>query len=275
MRIHLFEWEDQGWLPVVFRDFITDHLRYGLSASMRQGVNRAVADKLRSLLVRTNSSRIVDLCSGAAGPLPHVQRILSRDLDTPVEVILTDRFPNVEAFTRCEAEGSGAIKARYEPTDAFDVPPGLTGVRTIFTALHHFKPDDVQKLLADAARKRQPVAVFEPLERTPRMFFLLALNALFQAFAVTPKVGPLTLRRFLVTYVIPLAPLVILWDGLVSVLRTYTPQELQALADNIRAPDYQWEAGRFDTPGPLGSLPTVYLIGYPTGAAQTQQNQPA
>ena len=268
MRVHLFEWEDQRWLPVVFRDFITDHLRYGLSQKMREPVNRAIAEKLKPLLARAGSNRIVDLCSGAGGPLLNVHRILSRDLDTPVEVVLTDLFPNVEAFKKCEAEGGGAVKARYESTDAFDVPSSLDGVRTIFTALHHFRPGDAQKLLADAARKRQPIAVFEPLERTPRIFLLIALHALWHAFALTPRVGPLTLQRFLVTYVIPLAPLVFLWDGLVSVLRTYTPQELQTLANDIGAPGYEWEAGRFDVPGPFGLMPTLYLLGFPSIAAQ-------
>jgi hypothetical protein len=27
-RLHLFEWEDQLWLPRVFRDFITDQLTF-------------------------------------------------------------------------------------------------------------------------------------------------------------------------------------------------------------------------------------------------------
>jgi hypothetical protein len=119
-------------------------------------------------------------------------------------------------------------------------------------------------LLADAARKRQPIAVFEPLERTPRIFFMVALNTLWQVFALTPIVGRLTLQRFLVTYVIPLAPFMILWDGLVSVLRTYTPQELQSLAAGVGAPGYEWEAGRFDVPTPVGSMPTLYLIGCPS-----------
>jgi len=264
MRLHLFEWEDQRWLPVVFRDFITDHLRYGLSQKMREPVNRAIAEKLKPLLAHADSNRIVDLCSGAGGPLLHVHRILSADMGTPVAVVLTDLYPNVAAFKRCEVEGGGAVTARYESTDAFDVPSSLGGVRTIFTALHHFRPSDAQKLLADAARKRQPIAVFEPLRRTPRSFFLIALFSLWQSFALTPKVGPLTLQRFLVTYVIPLAPLVTLWDGLVSVLRTYTPQELQTLADDIGAQDYEWEAGRFDVPGPFGLMPTLYLVGFPS-----------
>jgi hypothetical protein len=266
-RFHLFEWEDQPWLPVVFRDFITDHLRYFLTQGLRRPVNRQLAEKLRPLVMRAGN-RIVDLCAGAGGPLLAVQRILSEELHTPVEVLLTDLYPNVTAFEQREAEGRGAIKARYESTSAFDVPPDLRGLRTLFTALHHFKPANAQTLLADAARKGQPIAVFEPLERTPRMLLLMFLYGTWQSFVLTPAVGPLTLRRFLLTYVLPIAPAIMAWDGFVSVLRSYTPDELRALTEGIGISGYQWEAGRFDVPGPFGILmPTIYLLGGPADDA--------
>ena len=273
-RFHLFEWEDQPWLPVVFRDFITDHLRYFLTQKMRQPVNQAIAERLKPLLARTDNNQIIDLCAGAGGPLLKIRRILSEDLGQPVEVVLTDLYPNIEAFKQCEIEGDGAVKARYDSTSAFDVPVGLHGLRTLFTALHHFKPEDARQLLADAARKRQPIAIFEPLERTPRSFLLTALYAVWQSLALTPLVGPMTVQRFLMTYVIPIAPAIILWDGLVSVLRTYTPEELRGLASSVGATNYEWEAGRFDVPGPFGVLmPTIFLVGFPT--VDAQQRAPA
>lgn len=273
-RYHLFEWEDQPWLPVLFRNFVTDHLRHFSTQKTREPVNRVVAEKLKPLLAVAGSNQVIDLCAGAGGPLLTVRRILSEELDTPVEVLLTDLFPNVEAFKRCEAEGAGSVKACYESTTAFDVPVRLRGLRTIFTALHHFNPEDAQKLLADAAHKRQPIAVFELLERTPRMLVLTVLNALWQSFVLTPLVGRLTFLRFMMTYIIPLAPAVIVWDGVVSVLRSYTPEELLTLANGVGATDYEWEAGRFDAPGPLGVLvPTIYLVGFPRVA--TQHGAPA
>jgi len=45
-RLHLFEWEDQPWLPNVFRDFITDHLCHFLCHKIRDPVNQAIADRL-------------------------------------------------------------------------------------------------------------------------------------------------------------------------------------------------------------------------------------
>src|SRR6476646_10148967 len=139
-RMHLFEWEDQPWLPRVFRDFITDHLRYTHNERMREPVNRAIAERLAVLLAETGCHQIVDLCAGAGGPLPEIGRILVDDLRTPVDIVLTDLFPNVAAFKRIEGESSGRVTASYEPVRATDVPAELSGVRTLFTAIHHFKP---------------------------------------------------------------------------------------------------------------------------------------
>jgi hypothetical protein len=262
-RIQLFEWEDQPWLPSVFRDFITDHLRYTHNEPMREPVNRAIAERLAALLARTNSSRIIDLCAGAGGPLPRIGRILAEDLSVEVEIIITDRYPNVGAFKSLERQSRGQVRARYDSISATSVPADLHGVRTLFTALHHFPPAQAKLVLADAVEKREPIAVFEFLERTARMIVLIGLMSFLRGLTHTPRVGPFTLQRFLVTYVPPLAPAAFAWDGSISALRTYTEAELLDLAQSVSRDDYRWEAGRFDVSGPYGPMPTTYLVGSP------------
>ncbi len=268
-RHHLFEWEDFAWLPRVFRDYTTDHLRHRLASSKRLlPVNRLMARRIKALLLATGSVRIVDLCAGAGGPLPEIQRLLASELRTPVPVLLTDLFPNTAAFAQLAAGSGGMITAHQGPVNVFAVPAELTGLRTLFTALHHFKPDQVQQLLADAAASRQPIAIFEPLERTPRMLLLAGLDTLYRCFFLTPFVARPGLLRLLLTYVLPIAPALAVWDAMVSVLRAYTPTELRMLAAGIGGASYRWEAGQFDLPGPLAtSLPTVFLLGWPVPAA--------
>lgn len=262
-RMHLFEWEDQPWLPGVFRDFITDQLRFTHNEPMRAPVNRAIAEQLAALLARAGTTRIVDLCAGAGGPVAEIGRILSEELAVPVRVVLTDLFPNVEAFRALEAESGGRLIARLEPTDATDVPVELQGVRTLFTALHHFRPEGVRLVLGDAVRKRAPIAVFEPLERTLRMAVLVGVMSFLRGFTHTHRVGRLTPGRFVLSYLLPVAPAMFAWDGTVSTLRTYTAQELLDLAQSLGAADYEWSAGRFHVPGPYGPMPTTFLTGVP------------
>lgn len=265
-RLHLFEWEDQSWLPQVFRDFVTDHLRFTLNEPMRRPINFEIAVRLKTLLDHSGTRRIVDLCAGAGGPLTTIGPMLTDELGCPVEILLTDLYPNVAAFSRMEAESRGRVRWRAEPTSALDVPPELEGVRTLFTAFHHFRPDVAQLILADAVRKRAPVAIFEPLERNLRSVVLVGIMSLVRGLTHTPRVGTPTAARLAVTYLLPLAPLILAWDGMVSALRTYTPEELRALAGGAGGSEYSWESGRFEVSGPLGPMPTTYLIGLPAGA---------
>ncbi|HEY4106433.1 MAG TPA: hypothetical protein VGM44_21180, partial [Polyangiaceae bacterium] len=61
-------------------------------------------------------------------------------------------------------------------------------------------------------------------------------------------------------------PLCTWWDGVVSCLRAYQPEELERLVSSLPDNDYKWEIGRL----PLQSAPTslIYLIGYPGASAR-------
>jgi hypothetical protein len=96
----------------------------------------------------------------------------------------------------------------------------------------------------------------EVTSRTLRGFAILSLMPIF-VWMLTPGMRPFRWSRLLLTYLVPLIPLVVLWDGLVSCCRTRTPQELLALTAAF--PEYEWSAGY----APGNWLAPVYLIGRP------------
>ena len=96
----------------------------------------------------------------------------------------------------------------------------------------------------------------EVTSRTFRAFATILLMPVF-AWILTPRMRPFRWSRLVLTYLMPLIPLVVLWDGLVSCCRTRTPQELLALTKDF--PQYDWMTGYA-----RGTwLPPVYLIGRP------------
>jgi hypothetical protein len=78
-------------------------------------------------------------------------------------------------------------------------------------------------------------------------------------WAQTPALRPRSWGRLARTYLVPLAPAVYAWDGLVSHLRTYTPDELRAMTDAAARDGYRWEVGRV----PRRGHPITYVLGYP------------
>jgi hypothetical protein len=254
-RLHLFELEDLSWYPAVVRDLATDYLHF---IETTFALHRSIAPVLADALRRTGSTELVDLCSGGAGPIPS----LLEDLDGEgihVRATLTDLYPNVPALERTRTMSNGRISFVAEPVDARSVPARLAGFRTMFNGFHHFRPSDAVAVLRSAADAGRPIGIFELSRRTPKTMLPLILTPLF-VWISTPFMRPFLWRRVFWTYLVPMVPLTCWWDGLVSQLRAYTPEELERLG-RAADPKAEWRAGLI----PIGTTPgrATYLLGYP------------
>jgi hypothetical protein len=255
-RLHLFEFNDQTWVPAWLRAYETDYLHTVLL--LAKPFDR-LAPKLADLLRGSEIRELVDLCSGGGGPLPTLLARLAEDHGLECRALLSDLLPNRAAQEKWRA--AGPIRYLAEPVDATQVPPHLRGMRTLFDALHHFRPHDAQRILADAQTARVPIGAFEVSSRdAAHLLGSILIPPL--VLAVTPLIRPFSWRRLLFTYVVPLLPLLIWWDGLVSNLRTHGVEELRDLTREIAKPDYVFEVGT------VGSRPNfvTYVLGHPRGS---------
>lgn len=266
-RWHLVELEDLPWVPRVIRDGATDILDW-MFGKMR--IYAPVVDRLRATLDATGGRDIVDLCSGGAGGALQMYGHLRASGDADTRMTLTDRYPNANAAARIEALGDARLRYQRTPVDALAVPGDLRGVRTMYSALHHFRPDDVKRLIAAAVADRAPLAFFDiaaapPLRKLPGVLvsFVALVNFVMILALVpfmVPFVRPFRVSRLVFTYVLPLIPILYAWDGTVSALRAYTPEELAVLAREVPGADgYVWDAGRAGS----GVRSVLYLTGRP------------
>lgn len=254
-RIHLFEFTDLPWYPDVFRRMQTDYLQF--AASMGTG-HKYLIPLFRKALAHARTNRIVDLCSGGGGPWLHLaDQLAEAGLD--VSVTLTDLYPHPESV---RVTGS-RVNYQPGPVDATAVPATLTGMRTLFEGFHHFKPEQAAAILRDAAQKGEPIGIFEASLKPPFGPVLLVLSPLITLLTyllVTPFIRPVTLPRLVFTYLVPVVPLVTCWDGVISLMRGYSPDELRALAAGVDVEGYVWEAGTASTG--TGVFEFTYLLGW-------------
>jgi hypothetical protein len=266
-RLHLMEIHEQPWCPPDIRDGATDCLR-AIGGWLQQ--YRAAVPLLQRALEAAGSTQIVDLCSGGAGPWLHIGPQLQRRLKRPVPVVLTDLYPHWQSGMDAGPAGSSdELPSRQFvfvpfPVDATHVSPALPGFRTLFTAFHHFDPPAAQAILQSAVDQRQGIAIFEQTQRS-FLGLLVMLVLPLLAWLFTPFLRPFRWSRFFWTYVIPAIPAVLLFDGLVSCLRSYEPDELRALVAQLSGPGpasgYLWEIGRARSP--LSPIGITYLVGWP------------
>ncbi|HEX4278347.1 MAG TPA: hypothetical protein VHZ74_23495 [Bryobacteraceae bacterium] len=256
-RFHLFELHDLAWFPAVFRSALTEWLRALWEYSEAADV---VTPLLRKSLAISGAARLVDLCSGRSGPVIPVQnRLESAGVFLPV--VITDKFPDHTALIRLRDQSGGRITVSLEPVDATSLPGDLLGFRTLFNAFHHFRPADARRILADAYRSRQPIGIFEITERRLSKVLLCFPASFLSVFLLIWKMYPHRMAWWIFTWLIPVIPITIAWDGLVSHLRTYTPAEMEQLIEGLRDETFRWETGR--VAAPRAGLDVSYLIGVP------------
>ena len=251
-RIHLFEFEDLSWFPSSLRNYGTDFLQF---LSNKTKLFNAAVPIIEKGLAKSGGTTIIDLGSGGGGGLLHVNDALKKTVPT-IEILMSDYYPNIPAFERTHNLASN-INYISTSVDARNVPNELKGLRTQFLSLHHFKPDDARKILQNSVDAKQCIAIFEAQERS-----LPSLLAMFfspiSVLLTTPFIRPFKIGRIIFTYLIPIVPLFVWWDGIVSSLRTYSVKEMEELVKSVKNNDsFDWEIGRLKS----GPGVVLYLLG--------------
>jgi hypothetical protein len=270
-RLHLIEIHEQSWFPSSLRDYVTAALQFGFNLFK---VYTPAVPLLQRVLDSTGGTSIIDMCSGGGGPWLHLGRTLqSKDLASGapgIQIWLTDKYPNLGASPKVpmsvkmsaskSADMSGNLITFYgSSVDAMSVPPELKGMRTMFTSFHHFAPEEARAILQNAVDAGESIGIFEVTGRALPTLAMVVTWA-FLLSACTPWIRPFRWSRLFWTYLVPIIPLVLLFDGIVSCLRTYRPGELREMVAGLTANEYRWEIDEHS-----GGRPPVitYLIGYP------------
>jgi hypothetical protein len=174
---------------------------------------------------------ITDLASGSGGPWIHFTNLLSKQRCNKT-IFLSDNPPiNNNKYT---------LHYHPQPIDILDKHTWPEGAFTLFTALHHLSPQQVDKFLNEIVHTNKPIFIAEFTERKWSRILGMLLSPIIVAID-TPQIKPVLFSRLLFTYAIPLIPIIYLWDGAVSHMRSYTIKELQRFAQQHSTSDYQFE----------------------------------
>jgi hypothetical protein len=257
-RLHLFEFMDLEWYPSALRKYQTNILQVMM---MQTTAFDYAAPYIAQVLEKTGSNTIVDLCSGASGPWLRLYEKLGNG---KIQIILTDKFPNIEKFEAIQKQTNGRITFINHSIDALAVPAELKGLRTIFTGFHHFRRAAVKQILTDAQEKKQAICIFDYVPDKVLTLFLFPITfviSVLQFYFLSFFVRPITFLHIIFTNIIPVVPLVSAWDGFVSALRKYDAIELSEIVRELDCSNYKWEIGNDHSLSKATLL--TYLIGIP------------
>jgi hypothetical protein len=258
--MRLFEIHEQAWLPSFLRDLTTDALQFVLNTGNLYG---PIALQLGTVLAETHTVQILDLCSGAGGPWLKLSKNLLEKHGLAFDICCTDKYPNAEALASAKRVGSGGVRFLSNSVDAGNIPEELVGFRTIFSSFHHFTPRQARSILQDAVNRRRGIGIFEAAGRGGMTLLLTVLMPIW-ILTLTPFMRPFRWSRLLFTYIIPVVPFLLLFDGIMSCLRTYSLRDLSRLTRGLSVQGYQWKMGQCRNR--FFPVPITYLIGSPAPA---------
>ncbi|KAL1840896.1 hypothetical protein VTJ49DRAFT_7638 [Mycothermus thermophilus] len=246
----------------------------------------------------------IDFCAGGGGPTPSIEQDINARPKTrpavldqePVRFVLTDLHPHPFLWSLAGAwsprppqfRRGRALTYVHEPVDATCVSADLLqrilltdgddSKKKIFRlfnlAFHHFDDDLARRILKDTVNNSRTnhgggIGIFELQSRSLAGFaaccLLLPATLLLAPYYALKWGTPLTLLAF--TYLVPVVPVVLVWDGWMSCLRTRTVEEVEALlrtcgADGGEEEIARWEvkSGRERFLWPVGSVNWVMLV---------------
>ncbi|MCB0477216.1 MAG: hypothetical protein KDC84_03580 [Crocinitomicaceae bacterium] len=241
-RIHLFEFEDLPWFPDFVRVCMT---RYLLLVHKLFGSRPVIAELLAKTLKETGKNKIIDLCSGAGGPMIEAYEDLKNGNFKDLEVSLSDLYPNQSAAEEINSNGDANLSYITQPVDATHPQKELDGLRTMVCSFHHMTEQNAKAILKDAKDQKQPILIFEISDNSsPKFLWWIAFPInIFVVLLLTPMIKPFTKEQLIFTYLIPILPIAIAWDGAVSNARTYSQHDLDLLTKDLQSDDYIWEKG--------------------------------
>ncbi len=261
-RYHLIELHEQNWYPASWRRIFQAGLGQALALG---GILEGFSGPFQRFLKRCRATAILDLCSGSGEAARFVWKSFAATLGESQrpKLVLSDLYPNIAAFERLKEEYPEGIEYFRGPVNAMSPPPATPRVRTLFNSLHHFRPEEARAILRDASRNADGIAVFESTARNWKhilqTIFVLPFAA---AFLVAFMLRPFRFENILWGLLIPVIPFTAVFDGVVSSLRSYSTEELEAMTSSLESPDFTWEVGT--VPIPKSGSEATYLLGWRT-----------
>jgi len=193
---------------------------------------------------------IVDFCSGAGGPIPTIENLVNsarhEQKRKPIPFLLTDLHPHIDSWMRMCSQ-SHSLNFIPQSVDATDPPIAVTSFtspasqsedgelssntrvfRLYCLAFHHFDDELARKVLESTMQTADGFAIIELQDRRLGSLMLI-FGHILHMLASTPFFFWKDPLHLFFTYIVPVLPVVVTFDGLVSCLRVRSFKEVMAL----------------------------------------------
>ena len=253
----LKELHDYPWFPATWRKGMTDFLAFFATFLMQYD---PAFPMILKIIQQSGLKRVRDFCSGGASYLLKLDRYLNVENDLHVNLIMTDKYPDIKTFKRLAERSGGTLSYSAEPADALAPPPEKQEFRVMFSAMHHFSLPELELMIEQAVADDCGVGFFDYAMHNHFRTLLLLPGVVPLVWILTPFMLPFSWKRLLWTYILPAIPVMLLIDGFISRWNGYKPEDFKLIMEKFKKQGCYCECGVLSNCFYIGE--TLYLTIY-------------
>jgi hypothetical protein len=227
-----FEFMDLAWLPGSLKQTLREILDCALSRPFRTYYDKVV-EQISDRVSKDPSIRAV--AELGAGTAPLTRRLAKDPGRADLQLIVCDLYPHAQAFRELQARYPGTVRPVWEPVDFSKTVQFPDGTYVVLSAAFHHVPPALRGAVLGVLAACSGM-IIEPVHKKPVpicLAWIIVVPALATPFLLLRQAG--SARRFFWCYVVPAAPLMIVWDALISCFRCWSKDEwLRAIAADAR-----------------------------------------
>lgn len=248
-RYQLFEFCDQPWLTGIWREGLIDCLN-NIHRFLQP--YRHITPVLQDWARRNNVELLLDIGSGGGEQIATLLNQKGMLSNKKLKFVLSDLYPQVANYVHLKNHyGQGIIDYLGYSVPVTDIPKKFRYL-SVFSAFHHFPPHVAADILNEVAKNRDGICIIEFTERNWISLFSMIPAFLFNLLA------PITASKFRLSKLlfgtfVPVIPLIVCFDGMISVLRSYKADELLSMLPDRVKNEFAVEHGSV----PWGYVPGV------------------
>lgn len=218
------ELEDYDWFPPMLRQMQLEFIGYTVYAT---ALLKPLVPLMDERIATPKYVQLVDLCSGSGMPMLYLAKQIKHNLP----ITLTDKFPQPNAT-------NAVLRYQQKAVDVLKMQWNTNTIYTMFNAFHHFNNIEQKQIIQNAAEQKATVLIVEILTPSVWTMVQVLFTATVLQLIFTPFVPPFRWQRLLFTYLIPINIVTVLWDGIISVLKSKSKKGFIDLANATSTNDY-------------------------------------
>jgi len=229
--MRLFEFGDLKEMPSLYHLYLRRYLVFFYKVF---GYYKLWVPAFSDFLEETKAEKIMECCSGAGEALELLESQLDSTQFNSVHYLLSDIQPRFEFVSKFNLEKEGRFHYIAESVDVTQLKVDLDCPKVFINSFHHFSQPQVENIFKSVLGNGNEILILEYVRNSLLGYLSMLMGPivvlLTLPFVVKPKHFPI---MALFTYLVPLFPLMVLWDGMVSCMHEYNAKQLRGIATGL------------------------------------------